>query len=174
MGYDLYCQMVTEAVSEMKGEPVRAPSELKLDVLTDAHLPDTYVQKEELRLEAYRRLAAVTSQAEVDDIRVEWEDRYGPPPPPAEALLTVGSLRAECVRLGLLDVQVAAVNTRLAPIVLKTSEELRLRRLSRDALYKEPQQQLILNVPRGHDPTTWLVQFLRDLVPADQHAPAQG
>ncbi|MEI8239816.1 MAG: transcription-repair coupling factor, partial [Actinomycetota bacterium] len=78
VGYDLYCQMVNEAVTEMKGEASTEPAEVKLDVPTDAYLPDDYVQKEELRLEAYRRLAAVTTQAEVDDIRTEWEDRYGP------------------------------------------------------------------------------------------------
>ena len=61
VGYDLYCQMVTEAVAEMKGEPVRPPAEIKLDVPTDAFLPKDYVAKEELRLEAYRRLAAVTT-----------------------------------------------------------------------------------------------------------------
>jgi transcription-repair coupling factor (superfamily II helicase) len=63
VGYDLYCQMVTEAVAEMKGEPIAAPSELKLDVPTDAHLPADYVPREELRLEAYRRLAAVTTDS---------------------------------------------------------------------------------------------------------------
>ena len=90
VGYDLYCQMVTEAVAEMKGEPIAPPSEIKLDVPTDAFLPADYVTKEELRLEAYRRLAAVTSESEVADIRTEWEDRYGPLPQPAEALLMVG------------------------------------------------------------------------------------
>ena len=87
VGYDLYCQMVTEAVGEMKGEPPKEPAELKLDVPTDAYLPVDYVTKEELRLEAYRRLAAVTDAGEVDDVRTEWEDRYGPVPPPADALV---------------------------------------------------------------------------------------
>jgi hypothetical protein len=50
VGYDLYCQMVTEAVGEMKGQPVKEPSELKLDVPTDAYLPNDYVTKEESRL----------------------------------------------------------------------------------------------------------------------------
>ena len=63
-------------------------------------MPREYVAKEELRLEAYRRLAAVTTQAEVDDIRAEWLDRYGPVPPAAEALVAVAHLRAECVRTG--------------------------------------------------------------------------
>src|SRR5690606_41170052 len=67
VGYDLYCQMVTEAVAELKGEPVREPAEVKLDLAMDAYLPKDYVAKEELRLEAYRRLASVTADAEVDD-----------------------------------------------------------------------------------------------------------
>src|SRR5690606_27295653 len=116
VGYDLYCQMVTEAVAEMKGEPVAQPAEIKLDVPTDAFLPTDYVTKEELRLEAYRRLAGVTSHAEVDDIRTEWEDRYGPLPEPAEALLTVGHMRAECHRLDIRDLQITTGQARLAPI----------------------------------------------------------
>jgi transcription-repair coupling factor (superfamily II helicase) len=165
VGYDLYCQMVTEAVAEMKGEPVAQPAELKLDVPTDAFLPTDYVAKEELRLEAYRRLAAVTTQAEVDDIRVEWEDRYGPLPEPAEALLMVGSLRAECHRLGLTDVQITSDQARLAPIELKLSESTRLKRLARDAKVKEDLAQLVVPIPRKHDPATFLVGFLRELRP---------
>ncbi len=149
VGYDLYCQMVNEAVSEMKGEPVKPPSEVKLDVPTDAYLPTDYVPKEELRLEAYRRLAAVTTPAEVDDIRAEWQDRYGPVPAPAESLLAVGLLRAHCHRLGLRDVQITGGMARLGPLELKTSEELRLRRLSRDAIYKQDQQQVVVPIRRG-------------------------
>ena len=166
VGYDLYCQMVNEAVAEMKGEPVKAPSEVKLDVPTDAYLPVEYVPKEELRLEAYRRLAGVTSAAEVDDIRVEWEDRYGPVPDAAASLLAVGALRAECHRLGLHDVQITGNQARLGPIELKTSEELRLRRLSREALYKQEQQQLVIPLRRGVAPAPFLVGFLRELVTA--------
>ena len=112
VGYDLYCQMVTEAVSEMKGEPLpNQPAEIKLDVPTDSFLPGDYVEKEELRLEAYRRLADVTTDAQVDDIRTEWEDRYGPLPAPAESLLQVGYLRAECHRLGIRDLQITSSDT---------------------------------------------------------------
>jgi len=167
VGYDLYCQMVTEAVGEMKGEaPPSKPAEFKLDVPTDAFLPKDYVAKEELRLEAYRRLAGVTTAAEVDDIRAEWEDRYGPVPPAASALLDVGYLRAECHRLGLRDISIASNQARLGPIELKVSASLRLRRLSRAAIYKEEQQQLVVPIPRGQDASMFLVGFLRELVPA--------
>jgi transcription-repair coupling factor (superfamily II helicase) len=168
VGYDLYCQMVTEAVSEMKGEPAKKPpAEIKLDVPTDSFLPDDYVTKEELRLEAYRRLADVTTDAQVDDIRTEWEDRFGPLPDPAEALLQVGYLRAECHRLGIRDLQITTSDVRIQPIELKMSATLRLRRLSKGAKYKEDLQQLVAPLPRRVDPSTYLVQFLRDLVPVE-------
>ncbi|MEI8240525.1 MAG: hypothetical protein WCI22_14015, partial [Actinomycetota bacterium] len=77
----------------------------------------------------------------------------------------VGSLRAECHRLGLRDVQIIGGSARLGPIELKTSEELRLRRLSRDSLYKADQQQLVVPLRRGTPPAVFLVQFLRELVP---------
>jgi len=175
VGYDLYCQMVTEAVGEMKGEPIKAaPAEVKLDVPTDAYLPTDYVEKEELRLEAYRRLASVTSQTEVDDIRTEWEDRYGPVPAPADALLDVGHLRAECHRLGLRDVSIQNHQARLAPVTLKTSEEMRMRRLNRDAFVKEDQHQLVVPIKRGVDPASYLVGFLRQLIPAAELATASA
>ena len=60
-----------------------------------------------MRLEAYRRLAAVRTEAEIEDVRTEWEDRFGPLPPPARALLDVARLRVECLRLGITDVAVA-------------------------------------------------------------------
>jgi transcription-repair coupling factor (superfamily II helicase) len=165
VGYDLYCQMVTEAVAEMKGEPLPQPAELKLDVPTDAYLPTDYVAKEELRLEAYRRLAGVTTQAEVDDIRVEWEDRYGPLPHPAEALLTVGRLRAECHRIGITDMQITSSDARLSPVTLKLSTESRLKRLARNAIHKEDQRRLVVPLPRGRDAAEFLVDFLQQLFP---------
>src|SRR6202163_1167287 len=78
VGYDLYVQMVSEAVAELKGEELRPPAEVKLDVPVDANLPRDYVEREDLRLEAYRRLATVTTWAEVDDIRSEWLHPVGP------------------------------------------------------------------------------------------------
>jgi transcription-repair coupling factor (superfamily II helicase) len=170
VGYDLYCQMVTEAVAELKGEEARAPAEVKLDVPVDAHLPKDYVTKEELRLEAYRRLANVTTRAEVDDIRTEWEDRYGPVPEPADRLLTIGLLRAECHRTGVRDVSITGNQARLAPLHLRASEVMRLRRLARDAIYKEEAGQLVVPLRRGDDPAARLVALLTELVPAESLA----
>jgi transcription-repair coupling factor (superfamily II helicase) len=168
VGYDLYVQMVSEAVAELKGEEPRLPAEVKLDLAVDANLPPDYVAKEELRLEAYRRLASVTTQDEVDDIRDEWVDRYGPVPPTAEALLAVARLRAECVRTGVREVTVARDTARLAPLALAASRRIRLQRLHPKAVYKEDLGQLVLPLPRGTDPAPAIVELLRELVPQEE------
>ncbi len=172
VGYDLYCQMVSEAVAELKGEPLREPAEIKLDLPVAANLPREYVAKEELRLEAYRRLAAVTTEAEVGDIRTEWEDRYGPLPDAAEQLLAVGRLRAEAARTGVREVTVvkgsgwASPSTaRLSPLSLKASQQIRLKRLHPKAVYKEADQLLLLPVPPTAHPADHLVEVLRELDP---------
>ncbi len=171
VGYDLYCQIVTEAVAEMKGEPVATPSELKLDVPTDAHLPADYVAREEMRLEAYRRLAAVTSDTEVTDIQAEWEDRYGPVPPAAAALLKIAALRACCHRIGITEVQITSEQAKLSPIHLKLSAATRLKRLSKNARYKEDTGQLVIPLTKGFgkapDPAALLVDLLNELVPPE-------
>ena len=171
VGYDLYCQMVTEAVAELKGEELREPAEVKLDLPVEAHLPSSYVGREELRLEAYRRLATVTTETEVDDIKAEWIDRYGAPPPPAEALLAVARLRAECHRLGIREVGVARGMVRLTPLALKTSEEVRFRRLARDGVYKAELGEVQLRVPKKGDLPSMVVDFLRELRPPDGEQP---
>ncbi|MDQ4134375.1 MAG: transcription-repair coupling factor [Actinomycetota bacterium] len=167
VGYDLYVQMVTEAVAELKGEEIREPAEIRLDVPLDAHLPPDYVAREEQRLEAYRRLAAVTSAAEVEDVRAEWVDRYGPVPPAAEALLSVADLRAECARLGIREVTVAKGVARISPLPLRTSATIRLKRLLPRAVYKEDLAQLVVPQPKGDDPAAALVELLRVLCPAE-------
>jgi transcription-repair coupling factor (superfamily II helicase) len=180
VGYDLYCQMVTEAVAELKGEEVRPPAEVKLELPLDAFLPPTYVAREDLRLEAYRRLAAVSTVDEVEDIRREWTDRYGPVPAEADALLRVARLRVECLRTGVRDVTVtkgpafggAAWTARLSPLVLPTSKIIRLQRLFPKAVFKEEtgEVQVPLAAQRdgqAQDLAEALVELLQALVPVE-------
>ena len=174
VGYDLYVQLVSEAVAELKGEKPREPAEIKLDLPVNANLPPDFVEREDLRLEAYRRLSTVTTHAEVDDIRDEWLDRYGPLPPPAEALLAVGRLRAECARTGVREVNVSRDVVRLAPLVLKASQTIRLRRLFPKAVYKEDLAQLVVPLVRGTQPVDAALALLGTLVPAGDEAPAAG
>ena len=174
VGYDLYCQMVTEAVAELKGEEPSEPAEIKIDLPVDANLPAGYVEREDLRLEAYRRLAAVTTPGEVDDIagRVgsTATDRC---PPAAQALLDVARLRAECVRTGIRDVTVTKGSgfggpryvARLSPLVLPASKVVRLERLHRGSVVKPAIEQVLLAVKAADSSAAEVRAALVDLVP---------
>ncbi len=168
VGYDLYVQMVAEAVAEARGEARPAPPSISIDVPGDAHLPPAYVPLEDARLEAYRRLAAVTTVAGLDDVADEWADRYGPPPPAAEGLLALARLRVECLRAGIDDVAVTPVRiggsrqpvARLSPVELPASAQVRLRRLAPGAVYREQLHQLVVPLDgKGH-----AAEVLRELV----------
>ncbi len=178
VGYDLYVQMVTEAVAELKGELAPVPTELVLDLPVVAHLPNDYVSAEEQRLAAYRRLAAVETAQQVDDVRIEWVDRYGALPEAAEALLSVARLRAACRRAGVGDVSVTANRTgpgfvaRLSPVRLRASAGIRLRRVSPKASYEEERGVLTLPLAKGTDVATALTDLLDQLVPVEA-APAR-
>ena len=185
VGYDLYVQMVSEAVSELKGEPRPQPIELSIDVPDAAHLPPAYVPAEDARLEAYRRLAAVRTHEEVDDVAAEWQDRFGPLPAPAHALLDVARLRVECLRLGITDLAVSGprpgahrsglggdapvATVKISPIDLPASAEVRLKRLVPGARLQSDLHRLLVPVPVPDDGTGYaagLTSFLQELVPA--------
>lgn len=163
VGYDLYCQMVTEAVSEMKGEVTQQTPDIKIDVVIDAHLPDDYVPSQELRLEAYRRLATVQTTEQLNDIEAEWRDRFGPLPEPAQALINVGALRVECIRCGITEIATNRQEVRLSPVHLRASQTMALRRLASNSSYKEETGVITVTVGRGKNPVSTLTNLLRDL-----------
>ncbi len=149
VGFDLYVRMVGEAVADFKGEGDSAPAEVKIELPVDAHLPHDYVPGERLRLEAYRKLAAVADEAELGDIEAELVDRYGPLPEPVRNLVEVARLRTVARRAGVSDISVQGTSVRFAPVDLRESQRLRLDRLYPRSLHKEAVRTML--VPR---PTT--------------------
>ena len=178
VGYDLYCQMVNEAIAELNGVEAEAPAEITLDLPIDANIPVDYIEREDLRLEAYRRLAAVASMSEVDDIRAEWEDRYGPVPPRAEALIVVGRLRALCLAVGIREISVTkgtgfggpVWTVKISPVALPASKVVRLERLYKGSSYRPEPKQLQLALSKKTDVAGQLLAALVDLLPAGESA----
>jgi transcription-repair coupling factor (superfamily II helicase) len=174
VGYDLYMQMLAEAVAEMRGRPVEQPKELKLEVPVDAHLPADYVQRERLRLEAYRRLGGARSVDEVAALGAELADRYGPPPAPVRNLLALAGVRAQATALGLTEVVCFGGRVRLAPVrALPESKQVRLDRLYRGAVWKAAEETLVVPLPRADDVDLpgWLSELLEGVLDAP---PAPG
>jgi transcription-repair coupling factor (superfamily II helicase) len=98
IGYELYCQLLENAVRALKHQPPRQAVEVNVDLPWPAFLPRDYVPGQKLRIEVYRRLARLRDLARLDDFRQELRDRYGPPPEAAEWLLRTTEVRLLCVR----------------------------------------------------------------------------
>ncbi len=130
VGFDLYVEMVTEAVGELTGEVRETPPEVSIDLPADANLPRDYVARDDVRMEAYRRLAAATTAEAVDDVAKEWLDRYGPLPAPAQALIDVARVRVACIARGIRELSVQQQRVRIEGWDLKKSTEIRLQRLA--------------------------------------------
>ena len=173
VGFDLYCQMVTEAVAELEGRTPEEPVEVAIELPVAAHLPSGYVDRDDVRMEAYRRLAAVATPEEVDDVAAEWLDRFGPPPPPATALLDLARLRVECLRTGVTGVTLANRAVRLRGLELKASQQARCTRLHPGSRFGTDG----VLIPWTTSPATAaadLVAVLADLVPPDAAPVASG
>ncbi|WP_374930002.1 transcription-repair coupling factor [Kytococcus sedentarius] len=150
VGFDLYVRMVGEAVARAKegGGEDEEPAEVKVELPVDAHLPHDYVPGERLRLEVYKKLAAVKDDAELTDIVAEVTDRYGNPPQPVQALFEVARLRTLARRAGVSDISAMGSKIRFARVELKESQELRLLRLYPGTVVKPALGAVLVPMPK--------------------------
>ncbi len=96
VGYELYCRMLAEAVREVKGEPVTDTSfDTSVDLELDAYIPPDYIENEYQKLDIYKRIAAIRSAEERDEMLDELIDRFGEPPRSVQNLLAVAMLREQ-------------------------------------------------------------------------------
>jgi transcription-repair coupling factor (superfamily II helicase) len=114
VGFDLYLRWLEETVRALKGQgagETPVPPEVVLDQA--AHLPDAFVAEDGVKLDLYRRLARATASGEIDQLRDELRERFGPLPGPAETLLDMARLRVVGAELGLQHVLVRGNEARL-------------------------------------------------------------
>jgi len=93
VGFDMYLQILEQAVRELKGEEVKEEIETEIDLPIPAFFPQAYIEDINQRLVFYRRLASAKSEVEVQDIREELRDRFGSIPPAADNLFQVMNLK---------------------------------------------------------------------------------
>ncbi|MBB2913372.1 transcription-repair coupling factor (superfamily II helicase) [Streptosporangium becharense] len=153
VGFDLYVRMMAEAVQEQKArlsgdQQEEERPEVRVELPINAHIPHDYVTSERLRLEAYKRIAAIGSDSDIGAVRDELADRYGRPPQEVENLLEVARFRIRARKAGLSDVTLQGQNIRFAPVELKDSQQVRLQRLYPKALLKQAAGTLLVPVPK--------------------------
>ena len=99
VGYDLYCKMLNEAVKNLRGIETREDYPTLVDIDVNAYIPPAYIMNEVQKLEIYKRIAGVETQAECDDMTEELLDRFGEVPRSAANLMRISLLRVEAHRL---------------------------------------------------------------------------
>jgi transcription-repair coupling factor (superfamily II helicase) len=122
VGFEMYCRMLERAVAERMGEASRPELHVALNLGLDIRIPPSYMDSENLRLRIYKRIAAVSNEAERDALRQEIDDRFGAPPPGVLNLLEYAVLKAAAERI-----QVASIERKSDEIALRFHEATRVR-----------------------------------------------
>ncbi len=150
LGFELYMQMLDEAVRaaepEAEGEALTEP--VRLDVNVDAYVPADYIPYEQAKIEVHRRVAEALEVADVEHLREELEDRFGPVPESLENLLALQRARIKFGEAGAQTVSFRGDRLAVVPIELDSARARRLREELPDALYESGRSQVLVRVPR--------------------------
>ena len=151
VGFDLYMRMVGDAVNEYKRgviDGVTENIECKVELPITAHLSAEYVPSDRLRLDLYRRLADARESGDIDAIRDELIDRFGPLPAEAERLIRVARLRNYVKSHGITDFAVQGKYVKVAPLAPSESLELKIQRLFPGSIVKSVTKVLLIARPQ--------------------------
>ena len=126
VGFDLYCQLLEEAVRELQGKAAPVKQEVEIELSIDAFIPDRYIRDGKQKIEMYKKIRAITTLEDVDDIEDEMLDRYGRMPESVSNLLLVARMRVLAQQIGVsrLAVQAGTLRMQLAPQAFLTPGQI--------------------------------------------------
>lgn len=126
VGYELYCQLLEDAVRAMQKLPPKLSADVDIDLPVEAYLPDDYVPDLRHKIDLYRRIAKINDAKEIDEVRDELQDRFGELPPPAARMLELADLRLDAAAW-----QIAAITSNDRFIVLHYTNRRRIEELEK-------------------------------------------
>lgn len=151
VGFDLYCQLLQKAISEMKGEDITEIVLPVVDLPIDAFIPQYYMPNEAHRILFYKKLAAVNNLTELQSVQDEIEDRFGDPPRSVWNMLAVLRLRLRSLEIG-----ISSINHSRGQIIINFKSDVKLpQHIIRDLNRQYPRQafasdKLIITPHAGH------------------------
>ncbi len=150
LGFELYMQMLDEAVAAMD-EDVSAEHEwepVRLDVNVDAYVPADYIPYEQAKVDVHRRIAGAREVADLAGLREELEDRFGGVPDPLQNLIALQQARIKLGQAGARAVTVRGDRLAVTPIELDSVRAKKIRAEIPEALYESGKSQLSVRVPK--------------------------
>jgi transcription-repair coupling factor (superfamily II helicase) len=144
VGFELYCELLAEAVAELQGAPPAAAKPVRVEAQVDAYVPADYVPLEAVKIDVHRRVALAVDRSELREIEAELADRFGPLPEPVSNLLAIQELRLVAADMGMAVATLRGGTFSVGPVALGSAEVRRLRELFPAVRYTVANRELSL------------------------------
>src|SRR6266404_4209399 len=144
LGFELYVEMLAEAVAELSGERRIAARPVRVDARVDAYVPPAYIASEALKIDLHRRLALSESEDELRELQAGTEDRFGPLPEPVENLFAIQEAKLKLARLGADYLVFRGGRATVGPVELGSGELRALRGRVETAVYSTGNREVSL------------------------------
>jgi transcription-repair coupling factor (superfamily II helicase) len=135
VGFELYCELLAEAVAELQGRPPETARPVRLDAAVDAYVPADYIPLEAVKIDLHRRVALAVERSDLRELDAELADRFGPVPEPVQNLLQLQEARLAAAELGAEAVTLRGGRMTVAPLALTSAQVADLKRVAPNALY---------------------------------------
>jgi transcription-repair coupling factor (superfamily II helicase) len=127
VGFELYCELLAEAVAELQGAPPAVAKPVRVEAQVDAYVPADYVPLEAVKIDVHRRVALAADRSELREIEAELADRFGPLPEPVSNLLAIQELRLVAAEMGMAVATLRGGTFSVGPVALGSAEVRALR-----------------------------------------------
>ena len=144
LGFELYVEMLNEAVAELSGQARVAVRPVRVDARVDAYVPAAYIQAEALKIDLHRRIALSEHEDELRELRAATEDRYGPLPEPVENLFRIQEAKLALALVGADYLVFRGGRATVGPVGLAASELRALRGMAETAVYTSARQEVAI------------------------------
>jgi transcription-repair coupling factor (superfamily II helicase) len=167
VGFELYVELLNEAVAELQGQRRVAARPVRVDARIDAYVPQQYVSSEALRIDIHRRLALSETEDELRELQAALEDRYGPLPEPVEHLFSIQEAKIKVARLGADYLVYRGGKATVGRLILGSQELKELRGRIHTAVYTVGNSEVTL---RGEDGFPQALRLVDAILEARQAA----
>jgi len=144
VGFELYVELLGEAVAELQGQRRVAARPVRVDARVDAYVPAAYIDSEALKIDLHRRLALAETDDELRELRLSVEDRYGEIPEPVENLFAIQEAKLKLAAIGADYLVYRGGKATIGPLVLGSGELQAIRSQIDTAVYSTGSREVSL------------------------------